>query len=49
MGLCVDIENGRLLEPWDEEVSTFADGLVENSTDTIEDDGALATVDGVER
>ena len=49
MGLCVDIENGRLLEPWDEEVSTFADGLVENSTDTVEDDNALATINGVER
>jgi len=46
----VDIENERLLEPRDEEVSTFANGLVvENSTDTVEDDGALATVNGVER
>ena len=49
MGLCADIEDERLLEPWDEEVSTFANGLVENSTDTVEDDSALATVDGVER
>ena len=47
VGLCADIENERLLEPWDEEVSTFVDGLVENSTDTVEDDGMLATIDSV--
>ncbi|KAK7821756.1 mads-box protein jointless, partial [Quercus suber] len=46
---CADVEDGRLLEPWDEEMGAFADGFVENSTDAVEDDGALAAADGVER
>ena len=49
MRLRADVEDERLLEPWDEEMGAFADGFVENSTDAVEDDGALAAVDGVER
>lgn len=48
MGPSTDIEYERLLKPWDEEMSSFADGIVDDSTESVEEDGALSTVDGVE-
>ncbi|KAD4585729.1 hypothetical protein E3N88_23330 [Mikania micrantha] len=36
------------LEPWDENVSTLPDGIVDSSMEHVEDDDALATVDDVE-
>lgn len=48
MGPGADVEDEGLLEPWDEEVGPFADGVVNDSTETVEEDGALAAVDGVE-
>lgn len=44
-----DIEDVGFLDPRDEEVSAFADGGVEDAAETVEEDGALAAVDGVER
>ena len=34
-GLHGDVEDERLLEPWDEEMGAFTDGFVENSTDVV--------------
>lgn len=48
MGASADVEDERLLKPWDEKVGPFPDGIRLDSLETIEDDGALATVDGVE-
>lgn len=48
VGPGADVEDEGLLEPWDEEVGPFADGLVDDSTETVEEDGALTAVDGVE-
>ena len=45
---CTDIEDEGLLEPWDKEMGTFANGVVDDTAKSIEKDGALATVDGVE-
>lgn len=42
-----DIEDEGLLKPWDQEVSTFTNGFVADTTETIEENGALAAVDGV--
>lgn len=42
------VEDVRRLKPWNEEMSTFADGFVDDTAKTIEQDGALAAVDGVE-
>lgn len=43
-----NIEYERLLKPWDEEMSTFADGIIDDSSKSVEEDSALTTVDGVE-
>lgn len=48
MGFGSDIEDVGFLEPWDEEVGTFPNGVVYDSTEAVEEDGALATVDGEE-
>lgn len=48
MRASANIENVRLLDPWDEEMGSFADGFVKNAPETVEEDSALATVDGVE-
>lgn len=44
-----NIEDIRGLEKGDEEMSAFADGNVEDSAETVHQDGALAAVNGVER
>ena len=49
MGAGADIENVGLLKPGDEEVGALGDGGVENAAEAVEDDGALAAIDGVER
>ncbi|CAL5410957.1 unnamed protein product [Camellia sinensis] len=48
VGTSSDVENVGSLEPWDEEMGSFADGLIDDAAKSIEEDGALATVDGVE-
>ena len=48
MGASADVEDERFLKPRDQEVSSFADGIRFDSLETVEDHGALATVDGVE-
>lgn len=48
MGPGSDIEDVGFLEPWDEEVGALADSLVDHSSETVEEDGALASVDGVQ-
>lgn len=49
MGFSTDIKDVGFLNQWNTEMSTFADGIFDNSTKTVENDGALAAVDGVER
>lgn len=48
MGPGADVEDVRALEVWDEEVGPFADGVVNDSSESVEEDGTLAAVDGVE-
>lgn len=48
MGASADVEDEGFLKPWDQDVGPFADGIWLNSLETVEDDGALASVDGVE-
>ncbi|KAF5775002.1 hypothetical protein HanRHA438_Chr13g0617421 [Helianthus annuus] len=33
-----DVEDVRRLEPWNEEMSTFADGIIDNTAETVEID-----------
>lgn len=44
-----NIEDIRGLKEGNEEMSAFADGNVENSAETVHEDGALAAVNSVER
>lgn len=48
MGASADVEDEGLLKPWDQKVGSFADSVWLNPCETIEDNGALAAVDGVE-
>lgn len=48
MGPSPDIEDVGLLEPWDQEVSPFADSFIDDSTESVEEHSALTAVDGVE-
>lgn len=43
------IIDDRLLEPWNEEVGAFVDDALANTAQTVEDDGAVAALDIVER
>jgi len=47
VGARADVEDVGFLDPRDEEMGSLADGGVENASETIEEDGALAAVDGV--
>lgn len=46
---CTDVEEEGLLEPRDEEVSPFSDGLVDDSPESVEENRPLTSVDGVQR
>ncbi|KAL5079570.1 hypothetical protein RYX36_007991 [Vicia faba] len=46
--MSADVEDVGLLDPWDEEVSAFSDGLFEDSTEMVKEDGALVAADSVE-
>ena len=48
MGAGADVEDVGFLDPRDEEVGPLADGLVEDAPETVEEDGALPAIDGVE-
>jgi len=48
-GLGAHIVDDRLLEPGNEEVSAFVDDALANTAQTVEDDGAVAAFDIVER
>ena len=48
MGTSADVEDVGFLDPGDEEVGPFADGGVQDAAEAVEEDGALAAVDGVE-
>lgn len=41
------IEDEGFLQPWDQEVSAFTNGIVTDPTETVEENGALTAVDGV--
>jgi len=43
-----DVEDVRLLDPRDEEMGSLAYRVVENASETVEEDGTLAAVDGVQ-
>ena len=43
-----NVEDIRSLDPGDEKMSAFADGVIEDSTEPVEEDGTLATVNVVE-
>lgn len=43
-----DIENVRSLKPGDQEVGAFTNSVIKDSTETVKQDGALTSVDGVE-
>lgn len=49
MGASADVEDEGFLKPWDQEVRSFANGVFDDATETVEENGALATVDGVQR
>ena len=49
MGLRADIEDVRSLENGYQKVSPFTDGLIQHSSEPIEENRSLAAVDGVER
>lgn len=44
---CTDIKDEGFLKPWDQEVSAFTDCVVNDTTETVEENGALAAVDSV--
>lgn len=48
MGASADLEDEGFLKPWDQKMCSFADGIWLNPLETVEYDGALATVDCVE-
>lgn len=48
MRTSANVEDVGLLDPWNEEVSAFSDGVVEDASESVEEDGALAAVHGVE-
>lgn len=48
MGASADLEDEGFLKPWDQKMGSFADGIRLNTLETVEYDGALATVDCVE-
>jgi len=43
-----DVENVGFLNPRDEKMGSLADGVVENAPEPVEEDSALAAVDGVQ-
>ena len=47
VGLRADVEDVRLLQNRDQEMSPFADGLVHHSSESIEDHSSLSAVNGV--
>lgn len=49
MGPGADIEDKRLLEPRDEEVGPFTDGLIDHTTESVKEHGPLASINGIER
>ena len=49
MGAGANIENIGLLKPWYQEMGAFADGVVDHTAETVEEDGALAAVNSIER
>lgn len=49
MGPGADIEDERLLEPRDEEVGPFTNGLIDHTTESVKEHGPLASINGVER
>lgn len=45
---CTDIENIGLLEPRDQEMRPFSDSVIDDTSESVEEDSTLAAVDGVE-
>lgn len=49
MRSCTDVKDKWLLKPRDEEMSPFTNASINDSTESVKENSALASIDGVKR